>query len=113
MQCLSLIQLHSKPYTECFASFFGNKNYVTDVISFSMWDSINSLKTPLLGEIFLCKEKVISQAIEFNHSFDREIMFLISHGIFHLLGYDHQNNEEEKEMLNKQYNVLEYLKIGR
>lgn len=94
-------------------SNFRKKNYVTDVITFSMWDSNSSIKTELLGEIFLCKEKVISQAKEYNHSVNRELMFLISHGIFHLLGYDHQTPEDEKEMINNQYNVLEYLNIGR
>ncbi|WP_412032006.1 rRNA maturation RNase YbeY [Malacoplasma muris] len=94
-------------------SKFRKKNYVTDVITFSMWDSNSSIRTELLGEIFLCKEKVISQAKEYNHSVNRELMFLISHGIFHLLGYDHQTPEDEKEMINNQYNVLEYLNIGR
>lgn len=91
---------------------YRNKNYVTDVISFAFWDSNDSIKTELLGEIFLCKDKIISQALEYNHTVERELMFLISHGIYHLLGYDHQNENDEKEMMNKQYNVLEYLNIG-
>lgn len=92
---------------------YRNKDYVTDIISFSFWDSNESFKSPLIGEMFLCKQKVIDQAKEYNHSLKRELMFLISHGIYHLLGYDHQNEVDEKEMINKQYNVLEYLKIGR
>lgn len=94
-------------------SIYRNKNYVTDIITFSFWDSNSTIKTNLLGEMYLCKEKVISQSKEYNHSLKRELMFLISHGIYHLLGYDHMNENDEKEMINKQYNVLEYLKIGR
>lgn len=92
---------------------YRQKNYATDIITFSFWDSNSTIKTNLLGEMYLCKEKVISQSKEYNHSLKRELMFLISHGIYHLLGYDHMNEIDEKEMINKQYNVLEYLKIGR
>lgn len=92
---------------------YRQKDYATDIITFSFWDSNSTIKTNLLGEMYLCKEKVISQSKEYNHSLKRELMFLISHGIYHLLGYDHMNEIDEKEMINKQYNVLEYLKIGR
>lgn len=92
---------------------YRQKDYATDIITFSFWDSNSTIKTNLLGEMYLCKEKVISQSKEYNHSLKRELMFLISHGIYHLLGYDHMNEIDEKEMINKQYNVLKYLKIGR
>lgn len=92
-------------------SLYRNKNKPTDVISFSFWDSQNSFKTNLMGEIFLCKEKVIEQANLYNHSFNRELMFLISHGIYHLLGYDHINKQDEEIMINKQYDVLKFLNI--
>lgn len=92
---------------------YRNKDNSTDIITFSFWDSNSTIKSNLIGEMFLCKEKVISQSKEYKHSLKRELMFLISHGIYHLLGYDHMNENDEKEMMNKQYNVLEYLKIGR
>lgn len=92
-------------------SQYRNKNKPTDVISFSFWDSQNSFKTNLMGEIFLCKEKVIEQANLYNHSFNRELMFLISHGIYHLLGYDHITKQDEEIMMNKQYDVLKFLNI--
>lgn len=92
-------------------SQYRNKNYPTDVISFSFWEE-GLLKTPLLGEIYLSYEKVVSQAKEFNHSFERELGFLVSHGIFHLLGYDHEIEEEAKIMFGKQYHVLKLCGLG-
>ena len=68
-------------------SEYREKNYPTDVISFSFWEN-SLIKTQLLGEIYLSYEKVVSQANEYHHSFERELGFLVSHGIFHLLGYD-------------------------
>ncbi|EGZ31290.1 rRNA maturation RNase YbeY [Malacoplasma iowae] len=90
---------------------FRKKNYPTDVITFSFWDN-NEFKTNLVGEIYLNYEKTISQSKEYNHSIYRETLFLICHGIYHLLGYDHQNENDEKIMLNKQYNVLDKIKLG-
>lgn len=92
-------------------SQYRNKDYPTDVISFSFWEE-GLLKTPLLGEIYLSYEKVVSQAKEFNHSFERELGFLVSHGIFHLLGYDHEIEEEAKIMFGKQYHVLKLCGLG-
>ncbi|WPL36974.1 rRNA maturation RNase YbeY [Malacoplasma iowae] len=90
---------------------FRKKNYPTDVITFSFWDN-NEFKTNLVGEIYLNYEKTISQSKEYNHSIYRETLFLICHGIYHLLGYDHQNENDKKIMLNKQYNVLDKIKLG-
>ncbi len=91
---------------------YRNKDYPTDVISFSFWEA-NTIKTPLLGEIFLNIDKVHEQSKEYNHSFDRELCFLVSHGIFHLLGYDHENDAEAKIMFSKQYNVLNECGLGK
>ena len=80
----------------------------TDVISFSMWEN-QSLRTPLLGEIFISYEQAIIQSNEYEHSFEREIYFLITHGILHLLGYDYIKEEDEKIMLAKQKLVMKNL----
>lgn len=90
---------------------YRNKDYPTDVISFSFWEN-SPIKTQLLGEIFLNYEKLTKQAIEYNHSIERELGFLISHGIFHLLGYDHDTIEKEKEMFGKQYEILKMCNLG-
>ena len=64
-------------------------------------------------DIFICKERVLSQAEEYGHSVLREFAFLCTHGIYHLLGYDHQNAEEERVMFEKQEKILKELKIER
>lgn len=96
-----------------------NKNYrqidaPTDVISFAEIDSEEKRILPKeMGDIFICQERVYSQAKEYGHSFLREFAFLVTHGIYHLLGYDHQTEEEEKIMFDKQENILRILKIER
>lgn len=92
-----------------------NKNYrkidkPTDVLSFSMWEN-QSIKTALLGEIYISYDQAKIQAREYEHSFEREICFLLIHGIFHLLGYDHIQKEDEKIMFAKQKIVMKNLAI--
>jgi len=72
----------------------------TDVISFEDDDK------NYLGDIFICVEKAKLQAEEYNHSIEREFAFLACHGILHLLGYDHQNKDEEEKMFAKQEEIL-------
>ncbi len=72
----------------------------TDVLSFEEYEDDS------LGEIFICDDKVIEQAQAYNHSIEREFAFLLSHGIFHLLGYDHQDEVHEKIMINLQEGLL-------
>lgn len=67
----------------------------------------------LLGEICLCKERILSQAEEYGHSVLREYAFLIAHSCLHLLGYDHMEEEEAKVMEDKQKKYLEELGISR
>ena len=90
---------------------FRNKDRVTDVISFALWE--NGIKTPLLGELYICFEKVQQQAQEYNHSFKRELCFLFLHGLLHLLGYDHIEPEDEKIMFGLQNEILDELGIKR
>ena len=86
----------------------------TDVISFAEIDATDDRILPEeMGDIFICKERVYSQAEEYGHSLLREFAFLVTHGIFHLLGYDHQTHEEENLMFAKQENILKILKIER
>ena len=90
----------------------------TDVLSFPMGDEDGFEVDPdtdavLLGDIVLSLEKAQAQAEEYGHSFKREVAFLITHSLFHLLGYDHMTPEEEAEMFAKQEKVLEKLGITR
>lgn len=67
----------------------------------------------VLGDIVISKEKVISQAEEFNHSIKREYAFLIAHSMLHLSGYDHMEEEERSEMERMQRELMEKLNILR
>lgn len=81
----------------------------TDVITFALEDheDIKYEDFRLLGDIYISLDKAKEQAIEYGHSFKREICFLAVHGFLHLLGYDHMNLEEEKEMFSKQELILD------
>lgn len=81
----------------------------TDVISFALEDEesmINASSYRILGDIYISVDKAKAQAKEYGHSFKRELCFLAVHGLYHLLGYDHADKEEEKIMFQKQEEVL-------
>ncbi|HPD00846.1 MAG TPA: rRNA maturation RNase YbeY [Acetivibrio sp.] len=67
----------------------------------------------VLGDILISLEKVKEQSIEYGHSFERELIFLLTHGVFHLLGYDHDTEERERRMLERQNAVLKSLNLER
>ncbi len=90
----------------------------TDVLSFPLGDENGFEVDPdtdaiLLGDIVISLERAKSQAEEYGHGFRREVAFLITHSLFHLLGYDHITSKEETEMFAKQEKVLEKLGITR
>lgn len=112
-----------------------NKDYrqvdrPTDVLSFPQiepwhigyinWDQVDfsgcvnfDTDEVMLGDIILCAEKANEQAESYGHSLEREVCFLVAHSMFHLLGYDHMTEEDEKSMVTKQESVLQYLSILR
>ena len=67
----------------------------------------------LLGDIYISIDKCYMQASEYGHSREREICFLATHGILHLLGYDHMEPEDEKEMFDLQNKLLDGYNIKR
>lgn len=71
---------------------------VTDVISFANRDS-GAVYVPLIGEIFICLDQAKKQAKAYKHSLQRELIFLFTHGLLHLLGFDHMKKKDEKVML--------------
>ncbi len=87
----------------------------TDVISFALEDNkdIEYKDFRLLGDIYISVDKAIEQARDYNHSLKRELCFLSTHGILHLLGYDHQTKEDEEKMFTKQKELLEKYGIQR
>jgi probable rRNA maturation factor len=80
----------------------------TDVISFALEDYKDevSLDFRLLGDIYISLDKAKEQALEYGHSFLREISFLTVHGLLHLLGYDHMEKSDEIIMFKKQDELL-------
>ena len=97
-----------------------NKQYrgvdrVTDVISFALEDAhdVSLSDIRVLGDIYICIDRMKEQALEYNHSETRELSFLTVHGLLHLLGYDHQTKEEEEVMFNLQRKILSDLNINR
>lgn len=79
----------------------------TDVLSFE------EHLEDYLGDILISIERCHEQAIEYGHSFERELLFLITHGFLHLNGYDHMNDEEEKEMFDLQRKLLTNYGVNR
>ena len=104
-----------------------NKNYrqidkETDVLSFPMFEKdelekvINDEKTPIrdvLGDIIISIDRVKEQSIEYGHSFERELAYMLVHGFYHLMGYDHIEEADKLEMRKKEEEMLNLLNITR
>ena len=83
----------------------------TDVISFALKDNADDYELmegdEELGDIFINVSAIVEQAQEYGHSLRREVCFLFTHGLLHLLGYDHMEADEEKEMFALQDVILD------
>ena len=96
---------------------FRNKDSATDVLSFPMgengeYDLNPSTGAKLLGDVVLSMEKAAKQALEYEHSFEREVCYLTVHSMLHLLGYDHMNSEEKAVMRMKEETVMSKIGLG-
>ena len=67
----------------------------------------------VLGDIIISIDKVREQAEEYGHSFERELSYMLVHGFYHLMGYDHIEEEDKKIMRPKEEKILNELKITR
>ena len=85
---------------------------VTDVLSFPL-DFDVDVPMKMLGDIVINLEKIESQALEFNHSEERELSYLTVHSMLHLLGFDHIDEEDRVEMRKKENEIMEVLGILR
>lgn len=101
---------------------YRNIDKETDVLSFPMFEkeeiqNIISLDKhevkDTLGDIIISVERVKVQAIEYGHSFKRELAYMIVHGFYHLMGEDHMKEDEKAQMRAKEENVLKLLDITR
>ena len=100
---------------------------VTDVLSFPALDGIKGQPISgedypyeidedgnlMLGSIVVCCDRAREQAEEYGHSYNRELHYLLVHGIMHCLGYDHMTDEDKAEMREKEEFILQKLQITR
>ena len=101
---------------------YRNIDKPTDVLSFPMFEkeeiqekikNNDFLHEDILGDIIISIEKVQEQAREYGHSFERELSYMLVHGFYHLLGYDHIEEKDKKEMRTKEEKILKTLNILR
>ena len=97
---------------------FRNIDKPTDVLSFPLltakngsidytdYDKDKQSGSILAGDIVISVDKTIEQAKDYGHSFKREMAFLTCHGMLHLLGYDHEDKDDERLMIAKQKEIL-------
>ena len=94
----------------------------TDVLSFPMFEKSELdekikkqefLHEDVLGDIIISVQKVEEQAKEYGHSFERELSYMVVHGFYHLIGYDHIEEKDKIIMRPKEENVLSKLGITR
>ena len=87
---------------------------VTDVISFENDNDLIKVDNLItLGDLFICVNKAKMQAKEYGHSMYRELCFLFTHGLLHLLKMDHMNPQDEEKMITMQNNIMNHFKIIR
>ena len=87
-------------------SEYRGKDTPTDVISFAYNETENIGPFDILGDIIISAEKVTEQAKEYGHSTEREFYYVLCHGMLHLLGYDHIDDEDKKVMREKEEELL-------
>ena len=105
---------------------FRNIDKETDVLSFPIFEKKDidmlrkndevvdkNMPQDVLGDIFISIDHAKMQAEEYGHSIERELAYMIVHGFYHLMGYDHMNDEDKKAMREKEEKVLKSLDIVR
>lgn len=94
----------------------------TDVLSFPMFEkeeidlvckeNFEGIREAL-GDVIISVDQVKKQAKEYEHSFERELAYMVVHGFYHLMGYDHMQEDEKNQMRKKEENILKKLNINR
>ena len=98
---------------------YRNIDKETDVLSFPMFEKseinqvIESKNQDILGDIVISIEQVKKQAEEYEHSFNRELAYMVVHGFYHLMGYYHIEEEDKKIMRSKEENILSKIGVER
>lgn len=94
---------------------------VTDVLSFPQYDDMEELAedlvscdaSVLIGDVVICYDRMLSQAEEYGTGVTREFVYLFTHSILHLMGYDHMEEEERAEMRAREELILDSIGVGR
>ena len=100
---------------------------VTDVLSFPTLDGIREQEIKkdyfkydvdedgnlFIGSIVICTKRAQEQADEYGHTYNRELLYLATHGLFHLLGYDHMTDDDKRQMREKEERVLTKINATR
>lgn len=117
------VTLTSKEQIHKLNKEYRNVDKETDVLSFPMFEKEEleeiiekQIKNPIeevLGDIVICIEKVEEQAKEYGHSFERELSYMLVHGFYHIMGYDHIEDDDKKIMRPKEENILTKLNQTR
>lgn len=103
---------------------YRNVDRVTDVLSFPIFsrdelikiskdENIKKIKQINLGDIIVCLDKVKEQSIEYNTGVEREMLYMITHGICHLLGHDHEEESDKAKMRSLEELILNEIGVGR
>ena len=97
---------------------YRGKDSPTDVLSFALNEGesapiVDGPQENLLGDIIISLDRAVFQAEEYGHSLEREVAFLTLHGMLHLLGYDHEEEEDRREMRVEEEHILQFLGISR
>ena len=89
----------------------------TDVLSFPQFDDLEEEIPEVceicLGDVVICEQKAREQAEEFGHSFERELVYLFTHSVLHLLGYDHLEEDEKKAMRAREEEIMKQIGLMR
>ncbi|NLH45062.1 MAG: rRNA maturation RNase YbeY [Acholeplasmataceae bacterium] len=97
---------------------YRNVDRATDVLSFALDEDggepelVGGPEVHLLGDIIISAETATRQAEEFGHGLEREIVYLAVHGLLHLLGYDHMQEEDKVVMRAKEEEALREIKLS-
>ena len=90
---------------------FRNKNLTTNVLSFQS-DDISIKHTKNIGDIAISSEYVEREAVEEGKFFEDHMIHMLAHGVYHILGYDHQNEQTALIMESKEINILNKININ-
>ncbi|CAT04969.1 putative metalloprotease mhp224 [Mesomycoplasma conjunctivae] len=102
-------------YMQKMCKTYKNKDYIADVLSFPdfLVNKQNGKKLAFIGEILMCPETIYYQAQSYQHTNKREFCYMFTHSVFHLLNYDHIDEQEAKIMHEKVEKIMQKMEIYR